>query len=116
VPRSGRSEIELVNALYADELVDAVLAQHKVPQVLPGGPIWQRFPDPVPLTRQLVEDLYWRCGLGLSHIELLTGQPAQTVGGLMRRCGITRRHPGGLSPFLRRWRTGSPETTNDGAR
>jgi hypothetical protein len=108
VPRSGRSEIELVNALYADELVDAVLAQHKIPRVQPGSPIWQRFPDPVPLTRQLVEDLYWRCGLGLNHIELLTGRPAQTIGSLMRRCGITRRHPGGLSPFLRRWRTGSP--------
>jgi Sigma-70, region 4 len=108
VPRSGRSEIELINALYADELVDAVLAQHKIPRVPPGAPIWQRFPDPVPLSRQLVEDLYWCCGLGLNHIERLTGQPAQTVGGLMRRCGITRRHPGGLSPFLRRWRTGSP--------
>jgi hypothetical protein len=106
-PRSGPREIELVNALYADELVNAFLTQHKIPRVPPGGPIWQRFPEPVPLTRQLVEDLYWRCGLGLNHIELLTGQPAQTIGGLMRRCGITRRHPGGLSPFLRRWRTGS---------
>ena len=107
VPRSGPREIELVSALYADELVDAVLAQHKIPRVPAGGPIWRRFPEPIPLTRQLVEDLYGRCGLGLNHIELLTGQPAQTVAGLMRRCGITRRHPGGLSPFLRRWRTGS---------
>lgn len=106
-PLWGPREIELVNALYADELVDAVLAQHKVSRVPAGGPIWQRFPEPVPLTKQLVEDLYWRCGLGLNHIELLTGQPAETIGGLMRRCGITRRHPGGLSPFLRRWRTES---------
>ena len=104
---SGPDAIELVNALYADELVEAALARHKIPRVPAGGPIWQRFPRPVPLTRQLVEDLYWGCGVGLNHIELLTGQPAQTVGRLMHRYGITTRHPGGLSPFLRRWRTGS---------
>jgi len=104
---SGPDEIELVNALYADELIEAALARHKIPRVPAGGPIWQRFPRPVPLTRQLIEDLYGGCGIGLSHIELLTGQPAQTVGRLMRRYGITTRHPGGHSPFLRRWRTGS---------
>ena len=104
---SGPGEIELVNALYADELIDAVLAEHKIARVPAGGPIWQRFPRPVPLTKQLVDDLYWGCGVGLSHIELLTGQPAQTVGRLMRRYQITTRPPGGLSPFLRRWRTGS---------
>jgi hypothetical protein len=109
---SGPGEIELVDALYADQLIDAVLAEHKIPRVPPGGPIWQRFPRPVPLTRQLVEDLYWGCGVGHSHIELLTGQPAQTVARLMRRYEITTRPPGGLSPFLRRWRVGfGPDDT-----
>lgn len=107
VHQSGPAEIELVSALYADALVDAVLAEHKIPRVPAGGPIWQRFPEPVPLSRQLVADLYWGCGVGLNHIELLTGQPAQTVGGFMHRAGIAIRHPGGRSPFLRRWRTGS---------
>lgn len=105
VPTSGPEEIELVRALYADHLVARTLAEHQIPQVPAGGPIWQRFPDPVPLTRQLVEDLYGRCGVGLYHIELLTGQPAETVRGFMRRNGITPRHPGGRSPFLQRWRT-----------
>jgi hypothetical protein len=100
----GPAEIELVSALYADERVGAVLAEHQIPQVPAGGPIWQRFPQPVPLTRRLVEDLYGRCGAGLHHIELLTGQPAMTVRGFMRRTGITPRHPGGRSPFLQRWR------------
>jgi len=104
VPLPGPAEIELVSALYADELVCAVLAEHQIPQVPAGGPIWQRFPQPVPLTRRLVEDLYGRCGAGLHHIELLTGQPAMTVRGFMRRTGITPRHRGGRSPFLRRWR------------
>jgi hypothetical protein len=47
-----------------------------------------------------------RHGAGLAHIELLTGQPAMTVRGFMRRAGIPLRHPGGQTPFLRRWRAG----------
>jgi len=111
-PQSGPREIQLISALYADPLVDATLAEHKIPPVPAGGPIWQRFPEPVPLSRQLVEDLYGRCGVGLHHIEVLTGQPAQTVAGFMRRAGIAIRHPGGRSPFLRRWRAGSAADQN----
>ena len=105
VPVRGPDEIELVRALYADDLFAAVLAAHDIPQVPPGGPIWERFPEPIPLSTPLVKDLYWHCGAGLSHIELLTGQPAMTVRGFMRREGIPLRHPGGRTPFLRRWRT-----------
>jgi hypothetical protein len=103
VQTSGPEEIELVEALYADPLIAAVLDTRDVPRVPPGGPIWQRFPDPVPLTTPLVKDLYWGCGAALTHIELLTGQPAMTVRGFMRRAGIPLRHPGGRTPFLRRW-------------
>ena len=104
VPVPGPEEIKLVEALYADPLIAAVLNARDVPRVPPGGPIWQRFPDPVPLTTPLVKDLYWGCGAALTHIELLTGQPAMTVRGFMRRAGIPLRHPGGRTPFLRRWR------------
>jgi hypothetical protein len=38
-----------------------------------------------------------------SQIELLTGQPSQTVRRFLRAAGIALRRPGGLSPFLRRW-------------
>lgn len=100
---AGAPEIELINALYADPLIAAALTRHKVPRAAPGGPIWQRFPQPVPLTQRMVIDLYWECGAGLNHIELLTGQPAQTVRGFMRRSGIPVRHAGGRSPFMRRW-------------
>jgi hypothetical protein len=106
VPLPGPEQIELVRALYADPLIAAVLDAHDIPRVPPGGPLWQRFPEPVPLTTLLVKDLYWACGTGLSHIELLTGQPGMTVRGFMRRAGIPLRHPGGQTPFLRRWRTG----------
>jgi hypothetical protein len=104
VPAQGPEEIELVEALYADPLIAMVLHARDVPRVPPGGPLWQRFPDPVPLTVPLVKDLYWGCGAGLAHIELLTGQPAMTVRGFMQRAGIPLRHPGGRTPFLRRWR------------
>ena len=104
VPLSGPGEIELVTALYADDRIASVLAAHDIPRVPPGGPICERFPDPVPLSTPLVKDLYWYCGAGLHHIELLTGQPAMTVRGFMRREGIPARHPGGRTPFLRRWR------------
>jgi hypothetical protein len=100
VPLPGPDEIELVRALYADDLIASVLRAHDIPQVPPGGPIRERFPRPVPL----VKDLYWSCGAGLNHIELLTGQPAMTIRGFMRRAGITLRHPGGRTPFLRRRR------------
>jgi hypothetical protein len=106
VPEPGPEEIKLVEALYADPLIAAALEARDVPRVPPGGPIWQRFPDPVPLTTPLVKDLYWGCGAALTHIELLTGQPAMTVRGFMRRAGIPLRHPGGRAPFLRRWRAG----------
>ncbi len=104
VPVQGPEEIELVQALYADPLITAVLDARDVPRVPPGAPLWQRCPEPVPLTAPLVKDLYWGCGAGLAHIELLTGQPAMTVRGFMRRAGIPLRHPGGRTPFLRRWR------------
>ena len=105
VPLPGPEEIELVRALYADPLITAVLAAHDVPHVLPGGSLSERFPEPVLLSAPLVKDLYWRCGAGLTHIELLTGQPADSIRGFMRRSGIPLRHPGGRTPFMRRWRS-----------
>lgn len=102
----GPEEIELIRALYADPLIAEVLDAHDIPQIPPGAPLWERFPAPVPLNTSLVKDLYWSCGAGLNHVELLTGQPAMTVRGFMRRAGIPLRHPGGRSPFLRRWRAG----------
>ncbi|MDQ2875916.1 MAG: hypothetical protein M3Y33_14455, partial [Actinomycetota bacterium] len=114
VEQPGPDEIRLIEALYGDELIAAVLARHGIRPAPAGGPIWQRFPQPVPLTPQLVTDLYWDCGTGLDHIELLTGQPAETVRGFMRRAGIGIRHPGGRSPFLRRWRAGPQPGTAEG--
>jgi hypothetical protein len=102
----GPSEIELLAALYADQEVRRVLDRHGVPVVTTGGPPWKRLPAPQPLTAGLVSDLYEGCGLGLHHIELLTGRPAATAGALLRASGIKLRPPGGRSPFTDRWRPG----------
>jgi hypothetical protein len=106
-PSGGPAEIELVDALYADPLVRRVMSRHGVAPRPAGGPIWLRFPVPVPLSPELAADLYIQCGLALRHIELLTGQPSQTVLRLLEVHGITRRPRGGRSPFMRRWRAGT---------
>jgi hypothetical protein len=108
IPRHGPSEIELIDALYADSLVWRALSRHGIARRPSPGPIWQRFPVPVDVGPELAKELYVSCGLGLRHVELITGQPAETVRALLRRHGIKLRPPGGRSPFLRRWR-GSPE-------
>ncbi len=103
-PSQGPGEIELVEALYADPQVRRVLARHHVARRPAGGSIWQRFPVPVPVSPELARELYVTCGLAVRHIELLTGQPAQTVLRQLDVQGITRRPAGGRSPFMRRWR------------
>ena len=105
-PARGPTEIELINALYADPDVRRALARHGLPEVPPGGPIWQRFPVPARLSWDLADELYVTCGIGLNHIELLTGQPADSVRKLLRAAGVTLRAAGGRSPFRRRWRAG----------
>jgi hypothetical protein len=103
-PSHGPTEIELITALYADADVQRTLARHGLPTVPPGGPIWQRFPVPARLTPDLAEELYVSCGIGVHHIELLTGQPADSVRKLLQAAGVALRPAGGRSPFLRRWR------------
>ncbi|HEY7431508.1 MAG TPA: hypothetical protein VH641_12350 [Streptosporangiaceae bacterium] len=104
-PRAGPASIELIDALYADPQVRRAIARHGLPRVPPGGPLWDRFAIPFRITPELAEELYADCGLGLSQIELLTGQPSETVRKLLRAAGVALRPPGGRSPFLRRWRT-----------
>ncbi len=103
-PAHGPTEIELIAALYADAGVRQALARHGLPAVPPGGPIWQRFPVPARLSPDLAEELYVSSGIGVHHIELLTGQPADSVRKLLHAAGVAPRPAGGRSPFLRRWR------------
>jgi predicted HTH domain antitoxin len=103
-PRDGPSEIELIDALYADPLVRHALSRHGIAPRPAGGPVWQRFPVPVDVGPELAKELYVGCGLGLRHIELVSGQPSETVRALLHAQGIALRPAGGRSPFIRRWR------------
>jgi predicted HTH domain antitoxin len=85
-------------------LVRHALSRHGIASRPAGGPIWQRFPVPVDVGPELAKELYVSCGLGLRHIELISGQPGETVRALLRGQDITLRSPGGRSPFMRRWR------------
>jgi len=86
-------------------LVAEALVRHGIPKVGPGGPIWQRFPSPLSLTPAMVRELYVTCGLSTRQIELLTGQPSDTVGHRLRDIGVPlRSKEDGRSPFLKRWR------------
>ena len=78
-PAAGPAEIELINALYADPQVRRALRRHGLPRVPPGGSIWERFPVALPLNAETARDVYVSCGLGIQHIELLTGQPSESV-------------------------------------
>src|SRR6202167_519519 len=104
VPRQGPSDIELIDALYADPLVRQALFRHGIAPRPSRGPIWQRFPVPVDVSPDLAKELYVSCGLGLRHIELISGQPAETIRSRLRGQNIKLRPPGGRSPFMRRWR------------
>ena len=96
-------DIVLIDALYDDWYVADVLSHHGVPVVREPGPLWDRFPVPVELTRDLLDDLYNGCGLSCFHIELVTGVPVPTILRRLDEFEIERRGRGGRSPFMRRW-------------
>lgn len=97
------STVAVIDSLYRDEQVSEVLDRHAVPRRPPGGGIAVRFPEPVPLTAQLLDELYHGAGCSSSQIELLTGQSQIVVRATMRRLGIELR-PEHMSPALLRLR------------
>lgn len=95
-------QVCVLNELYADAVLLAVLRRHGVPRRSRPGGLASRFPEPVPLTVPLLHDLYVECGLSAKHIELLTGQPSVQVYRHLAAHGVPRRPAGGLSPWRRR--------------
>lgn len=101
-PDDGESDVELVNALYADGLVSQLLRKHSIPKRPPGRPILERFPQPVELGAQALKDLYLRAGLSGDHIELLTGHPRLRIRRRLCDLGVSLRDAGDPAPALRR--------------
>ena len=94
--------IHLLDELYRDPDVLAVLARHDVPLQPQPGPIAERFPEPVAVEPALLEDLYVTTGLSARHVELLTGQPAEQLLDAMHAAGIAVRPLTSFSPWRRR--------------
>ena len=105
VRRTGKGSqddaVVLLDALYADPAVVAVLERHRVPLRRRAGPLARRFPRPAPLDASLVDELYRDVGLTTTHISLLTGHSATNVCEVLRRHGIPTR-PSSRSPWHQR--------------
>lgn len=81
----------LLDALYADGQVVGVLKRHHVPQRRRAGFLTERFPRPVPLNADLVNELYATLGLSATQISLITGHSASNILDLLRRHGTPSR-------------------------
>ena len=95
--------VAVIDGLYRDDQISEVLERHAVPRRPAGGDIAVRFPEPVPLTAQLLDELYNEAGCSSTQIELLTGQPQIVVRANMHRLGMPLR-PEHMSPALLRLR------------
>ena len=102
--RGGDQALQRLTALYQDPDVAALLQRHRIPTRPEAGTITERFPTPVTLTRPFLVEAYTEIGLATSHIEQLTGQPAECILQLLRDQGIPVRHSGPHSPWLQRQR------------
>ena len=98
---SQADAVVLLDALYADPAVVAVLEHHRVPLRRRAGRLARRFPRPAPLDAGLVDELYRDVGLTTTHISLLTGHSASNVCEVLRRHGIPTR-PSSRSPWYQR--------------
>lgn len=94
-----------LSALYADPEVHALLRAHRIPRRPIVGGIAERFPKPFPLTRRLLTRAYQDIGLSATHIEQLTGQPAERVLAELRTHDIPVRPKSFFSPWFLRQRT-----------
>ena len=108
----------LIRDLYADPEVRGALRRHHV--VLQDPLTWAK-PSPVrslaplPLSRELLRDLYCEVGLSMYHISLLCGVGEGTVVSRLRRVGLPVRPSGPLCPWLQRLISSrSPESRQSG--
>ena len=81
----------LLDALYADGAVTAVLARHGIPPRPQAGWLRQRWPDPVEPSEAALKELYMDVGLSAAHISLLTGLQVAGVRVRLQRAGLQTR-------------------------
>ena len=88
---SRKPPVVLLDALYADGAVTAVLARHGIPRRPQAGWLRQRWPDPVEPSAAALEELYVDVGLSAAHISLLTGLHVPGVRSRLQRAGLQTR-------------------------
>jgi hypothetical protein len=96
--RTQDDAVVLLDALYDDADVVAMLARYGVPVRRRAGTLTRRFPHSPPLGGELVDELYHTLGLSTIQISLLTGHSASNVLDVLRRHGTPTRR-GSRSPW-----------------
>ena len=100
-PRRPPNE-PVLDRLYRDPEVVAVLTRHRVSTIPTPGPLRSRFPTPARLTTQLLDDLYTAIGLSAGFMSLLSGHTETSVRQALQQAGIPARKQGARCPWAQR--------------
>ena len=95
---SRRPPVVLLDALYADATVTAVLDRHGIERQPQAGSLRERWPDPAPVSQEALQELYVTVGLSVNHISLLTGHQPSGVRLRLQQAGLSARS-GSRSPW-----------------
>jgi hypothetical protein len=96
-----------LTALYADPEITSMLRRHRVPRREQPGSITDRFPKAARVTTSFLREAYLEIGLAATHIEQLTGQPAERILALLHAGSVPVRSAGSFSPWYVRQRSGA---------
>jgi excisionase family DNA binding protein len=88
---SRRLPVVLLDALYGDPAVTAVLGRHGIERRPQAGSLRERWPVPAPLSEAALEDLYVTVGLSVDHISLLTGHEPSGIRHRLQQAGLSAR-------------------------
>lgn len=91
---SQKPPVVLLDALYADPNVTAVLAEHGIPIRPDAGELRERWPEQAEMSAEALEALYVTVGLSAAHISMLTGIQVAGVRHRLQRAGHTARGSG----------------------
>ena len=91
-----------LTALYQDAEVTALLRRYRIPRRHQPGTITDRFPHPYRPTAGFLDAAYTGIGLAASHIEQLTGHPADQILDDLHHHHIPVRPTSSFSPWYLR--------------
>ena len=95
---SRQPPVVLLDALYGDAMVTAVLDRHGIERQPQSGSLRERWPDPAPVSEEALHELYVTVGLSVNHISLLTGHQPSGIRLRLQQAGLSARS-GSRSPW-----------------